>query len=150
MTGEEGIARLVNGLGPHEGRVEVYHNGQWGTVCDDFWSNNDAAVLCRQLGYERALAVHREAFFGEGTGPIWYDNLFCTGSEATLNECPHNGIGVHNCGHNEDAGVTCDGKSLGFGSRVKKAYHMVPYFEKHNCVFHWMSFQLQKLCFVKI
>ena len=115
LTGEEGIARLVGGSGPHEGRVEVFHNGQWGTVCDDFWSSNDATVLCRQLGYERFLAFHREAFFGEGTGPIWYDNLRCDGTEANLTQCDFNGIGDHNCAHSEDAGVTCDRKSLVFG-----------------------------------
>ena len=104
----------MGGSGPHEGRVEVFHNGQWGTVCDDNWSMNDATVLCRQLGYEQVLAVHREAFFGEGTGPIWYDNLLCVGTETSLAQCPHNGIGVHNCNHSEDAGVTCDGKPFDF------------------------------------
>ena len=47
------------------------------------------------------------AFFGEGTGPIWLDNVFCTGFESELLECPHNGIGNHNCGHYEDASVKC-------------------------------------------
>ena len=47
------------------------------------------------------------AFFGQGTGPIWLDNVFCTGSETELLECPHNGISNHNCIHFEDASVRC-------------------------------------------
>ena len=47
------------------------------------------------------------AFFGEGTGPIWLDNVFCTGLESQLLDCPHNGIGFHNCRHSDDASVNC-------------------------------------------
>ena len=50
------------------------------------------------------------AFYGQGTGPIVLDNLECTGTELSLFSCRHNGINVHNCGHNEDVGVTCMGK----------------------------------------
>ena len=88
--------------------MEVYHRGEWGTVCDDSWSITDAHVVCRQLGYIEATSASIRAFFGQGTGPIHYDNVACTGSETRLADCSHNGIGVHNCGHNEDAGVVCD------------------------------------------
>ena len=48
---EQGNIRLANGSTPYEGRVEICYNGQWGTVCDDFWGGFDAAVACRQLGF---------------------------------------------------------------------------------------------------
>ena len=46
--------RLVNGFTDYEGRVEVCLNGVWGTVCDDFWSTNDAVVVCNQLNISSA------------------------------------------------------------------------------------------------
>ena len=103
----EGDVRLVGGSGPHEGRLEVYHNGTWGNVCDDDWDLQDATVVCRQVGYGRAVAAL--VAYGGGSGPIWHYNVNCSGSEASLTQCAHRGlgIGVHSCNHWEDVGVIC-------------------------------------------
>ena len=103
----EGDLRLVGGASEYEGRVEVLHNNEWGTVCADDWDIVDANVVCRQLGFDRATFAPGPGAFGEGSGPIYYDNVECRGAELRLVNCPNPGTGVHNCVHADDAGVVC-------------------------------------------
>ena len=49
--------RLVGGAQSNEGRVEVCYNSVFHTVCDDFWDEPEARVVCRQLGYESYLGI---------------------------------------------------------------------------------------------
>ena len=64
------LVRLVDGNGPMEGRVEVFYNGTWGTVCQTHWTVQDANVVCRELGYPQALAAPGSSTFGGGTGQV--------------------------------------------------------------------------------
>ncbi|XP_060979925.1 uncharacterized protein LOC133043052 [Dama dama] len=99
--------RLVDGGGPCAGRVEILDQGSWGTICDDGWDLDDARVVCRQLGCGDALNATRSAHFGAGSGPIWLDDLNCTGKESHVWRCPSQGWGRHDCRHKQDAGVIC-------------------------------------------
>ena len=96
------------------GRVEICYNNVWGTVCDDFWSNTDATVVCRQLGFSTVGAVALFSGFTNGATSqrIWLDNVGCRGTESTLNACPHPAYGSHNCVHSEDAGVRCQPRKM--------------------------------------
>ncbi|XP_030840909.1 deleted in malignant brain tumors 1 protein-like [Strongylocentrotus purpuratus] len=110
----EGEIRLVDGYSSDEGRVEIFHEGQWGTVCDDSWDDSDARVVCRQLGYSGNVGVARSrATYGQGSGPIYLDDVGCSGKESRLTDCSNGGWGNQNCDHSEDAGVYCGDKIEG-------------------------------------
>ena len=105
--------RLANGNRKSEGRVEIFYNDTWGTVCDDSWDLRDAIVVCRQLGYSSALTSKRKASFGSGRGKIrtrWLSNVGCLGNESSIDMCSSDGWGVNSCVPNdEDASVVCTG-----------------------------------------
>ena len=134
-TCNDGDVRLVNGSTDMEGRVEICYNNTYNTICDDFWDELDAQVVCRQLGYHisqgngictgiyhfkslleqttGSLPV-KNAFFGQGTGKILLDDLSCDGSEETLLNCTSQSgmlLMSSDCDHSEDAGVKCQGYS---------------------------------------
>ena len=132
-----GDVRLVGSSNQYEGRVEVCINDTWGTVCDDSWGSVDATVICKQLeyAYTGCTLIHTttiissdhdnitnyfihyyidgkyytNAYFGAGSGTIWFDNVACTSSNTKLVQCSSNPIGEEDCSHSEDAGVGCEG-----------------------------------------
>ena len=99
--------RLVGTSSHNYGRVEVYYNGEWGTVCDDGWGTADATVVCRQLGFYSWVNAYRSAYYGQGTGPIWLSKLSCFGNESNLFECAQLNSSTKNCTHSDDAAVQC-------------------------------------------
>ena len=99
--------RLVNGSTRYEGRVEVYHNGEWGTVCDNGWDLTDANVVCHGLHFGQAVLTRHNSFYGQGNGQIWLDELNCPVRGKTIEQCSYRGWGIKNCTHSGVAGVKC-------------------------------------------
>ncbi|XP_032902896.1 galectin-3-binding protein-like [Amblyraja radiata] len=110
---DRGELRLSGGQQPTEGRVEVYYDGEWGTVCDDGWDLTDANVVCRSLGFLNATEATIGGVFGAGSGPILMDEVACAGTETSLTLCKSRGWKVHDCQHSEDAGARCDPRLAG-------------------------------------
>ena len=122
--------RLVDGESQLEGRVEICFGGIWGTICSN--SHDDielASVVCRQLEFS-PWSKHKTSTltptvitylcicftadaqshsFGAGTGPIFLDNIQCSGSELLLADCSHPEVNVFECTHLNDIGVICEG-----------------------------------------
>ena len=99
--------RLAGGVFKSEGRVEVLHDDTWGTVCNDLWDDLDAKIVCRQLGYRRGVVLASSKFEKATSGPIWLDDVECSGNEIEFESCSARPWGDHDCSHYEDAGVRC-------------------------------------------
>lgn len=93
--------RLVDGTSSSEGRVEIFQEGVWGTVCDDLWDDIDATVVCRSLGFLGTSTANSGACLGLSH---LINNVQCTGPEAALMDCPHTGPGSYCL---QCAGVSC-------------------------------------------
>ena len=104
--------KLSNGRDYLEGLLEVYHDGVWGTVCDDGWDASETNVVCRELSLGRAVTGVSLRHIKKGTGKLWLDDVFCVGNEDSLVKCRHRPWGQSNCQHNEDVVLRCTGPGV--------------------------------------
>ena len=119
---EDGDIRLTGGSDPLEGRVEVCFNSAWGTVCDHSFSSSDASVVCTQLGYRfNGTELLPISEFAQGSGPIFFDELACSGEEESVQDCGGSAPGLHTCTHSQDAAIRCIGECY---SCINQNIHM--------------------------
>ena len=142
--------RLVDGKSYNEGRVEVYFNGEWGTVCDNEWSENKATMVCVDLGLGSSGIPEN---FGPGSGRVLLDNIICSKNDKTLTNCGHYGVGVAPfCSHSEDVGVKCFGMTKLVHTVLHQSYTYCLYQDrknllcKHQALLWWHYNQLHKKC----
>ena len=112
----------------HLPSIETFYNVQWfcertanaqirlhgcagwsGLRCLDMPEDtfSHGAALIMNTVYRDGAVAYRGAHFGQGVGQILLDNVACVGTETNIGQCRNNGAGLHNCDHNEDAGVSC-------------------------------------------
>ena len=104
------MIRLADGGVPNAGRLEIYHDNRWGTVCHDEFGDEDGTVVCQQLGYTRLKGFNNQT--NPGTGEIWLDDVNCSSSHVRLSQCKSRGWGTNDCHHSDDVNVICEGKSI--------------------------------------
>ena len=113
----DGDLRLVGGRDHSEGKIEVYYRGIWAGICDDYFDQYDANVICRQLGYIAVVEYYccskynDSHIMGINQTLFWLDHLECTGSEKNIMQCRHAGWGNHDCASHESAGIQCTSMS---------------------------------------
>ena len=107
----DGTLRLVGSNPFKKGRIEMFLDGEWGTICKNGWDDTDAGVACRQLGFGSSGSSLKQ--FGQGNGIILMENVACLGNESMLINCSHKRIGISACSHSDDVGVVCSGDPPG-------------------------------------
>ena len=101
--------RLVNGNSLCSGRLEVKSNQRWSSVCEDDFDQQDAEVVCRELGCG-APSVLQGALYGEVEAPMWTREFQCGGHESALLDCRTSGSDRNTCSPGKAVGLTCSGR----------------------------------------
>ena len=104
------LARLREGNSPLEGRLEIYYQGVWRSVCTQHWTFKEAHVACRMMGYHSAL--YAETIYGSFDRQVGIQDLRCKGSEKDLVGCRNNGWNLQGCQDKMYAAAICSSKYI--------------------------------------
>ncbi|XP_052772761.1 uncharacterized protein LOC128211759 isoform X2 [Mya arenaria] len=97
--------RLANGQSEREGRVEIKVFDTWGTICENGFGLAEANVICHMIGFPPAQAAYGVDAYGQGTGPIFVDDLSCGQFDTHINNCTY--VTYDDCTHLQDVAVKC-------------------------------------------
>ncbi|XP_071394199.1 scavenger receptor cysteine-rich type 1 protein M130-like, partial [Centroberyx affinis] len=119
--------RLVDGTSLCSGRLEVKSNQFWSSVCEADFDQQDAEVVCRELGCG-APSVLQGALYGEAEALMWTKEFQCEGSESVLLDCGSSGSARNTCSPGKAVGLTCsepdDVRLVGGASRCAGGLEM--------------------------
>ncbi|MGH0173055.1 UNVERIFIED_CONTAM: hypothetical protein FKN15_064506 [Acipenser sinensis] len=140
--------RLVNGSHNCSGRLEVYNEDQWGTMC--YVIIEIAQLVCRDLGCGYAASATQASLFGEGAGPIWKPIIECV-SVISYEHCMITTMQTTSCNHSEDAGVICsDILNIRLANGANNCSGRVEFYYKDQweagCVDYWDMRHAQVVC----
>uniref|UniRef100_A0A8C7JG99 Deleted in malignant brain tumors 1 protein-like n=1 Tax=Oncorhynchus kisutch TaxID=8019 RepID=A0A8C7JG99_ONCKI len=111
--------RLVNGSGLCSGRVEVKSNQSWASVCEADFDQQDAELVCRDVGCGAPAAL-QGGLYGGGGGQTWDKEFQCKGNESLLLDCDTSDRKNNTCLPGNAVGLTCsepdDVRLVGGGS----------------------------------
>ena len=127
-----GLVRLANSTQTnttYSGRVEVFINGEWGTVCSDHWNFSSACILCRELGYPIVEDFYTwpsqyDGFYAR-KGKIWLSKVQCESRAHSIFECQQSGFGNNDCSHSQDLGITCSISAPGTNTCTHGVMHVL-------------------------
>ena len=107
-----------------QGHVEIFHDGIWGTICDDQVNDGAAIVLCKMAGYSYGgdYRLNYRQYLSNKASKIWLDDLSCRGTESDVSRCRHRPWGINNCNHGEDVGIRCYTDRGTFNTATLKGY----------------------------
>ena len=111
----DGDLRLAGGPNSTAGRLEVYHSGRWGTICDRYFDSVSAGVACRQMGFKSPGIVKGGGYYGSGSSSYpWLKDIRCKGSEATLTQCTNRGYwDSSSCSYGSAVDIECPSGATG-------------------------------------
>ncbi|XP_074851518.1 scavenger receptor cysteine-rich type 1 protein M130-like [Carettochelys insculpta] len=93
------------------GRLEVFYNGTWGSVCSNQMSTVTAVIVCKQLHCGDGGYIAGDSTYGEGSGPTWLDRVQCSEQHSSLWQCPSEPWNAESCDdRREETHITCTGK----------------------------------------
>ena len=134
---EEGSLRLVDGSSQWRGRVEIFHNGNWGPVCAvhnysdwwQWWMDNDhynTRVICRELGYSNAnwQWPYVDPTLETSTNAAWLEHVLCRGDEETLRQCINYDLKKTTCRYGQLV-ASCSSQNVD------------GHYKTHKSVYHW-------------